>query len=1832
MLVGDGDLALTFIPAEAPASDLTYECFSDNPSLIPDFDIMVLADDEGAEVAVAIPGVTADAYLASGNTATDVAFTCAPSARVGKVEPWMSFAFRVHVSTKLVVVIGSGGNTRSTAAGGTVSTDQDITAPAAGVDCKTVVVYEGEAAITQIVKVYSPIRPAGGASVTITCTDSNGYLTGDTAETGSDLSSLTAAGIANARAFDTTALPTDIPPAEDVPGRVTCTVSDTDEASGDERFVVDTDFVSFDYHLVPLRLTASASAITMFERNSITGAFSLEINHGSAVSVSCSAPEGSVIGTVDVPSVTTSGVAVNVNWNSSAADMQSTDTVEITCEPGTEANGWTPGEDVVTLTATVQPIRLRVMYGGVEITNGSTAVFEIYEQQDDSTALDIMTNASHNGTAGSTVNVDCEASPAGYIAVDGTITAVGTSAKDIPLIAVSPGEQGYADVPKGATREVIFTCGATTATATGGLTDGTTVSTDKVTFRVRVLPIEATIRTVTNNAVTLRYSTGDAAVLSNTNVGTLPVVLIEGDNLNNRLKIRLSASPAASVSFECSTGAPLDPTGTVVPVSVPTTGERNISYPTAFANSVPPTGSTVTSVCRVTGETNTIGVAPGESVSVTIQYVAKRIYAVGGTAAEDSEEDAIDGDELTTAEEWLAVLADETLDELDRAIELSFLEDSIPAVYEGTAIGSNIVSIAANRDVSVAGSVVCVLAEGSPEGIIEPPAEAFTLNATGTTSIPFDTTAAAVDEDTYVWFDCSIYENIVGGTSPDTYTIMGAGEGFTNGILVMPIQLEITPDTNSKQPGLATSYSVSIPVTGFYVAEDQEEVSNAFKLSASAALFATEEGEATEAMVMCVSDAPTIIPNTEPVKVTGTGTVPVSLLSVGTVMVDTTVTLSCSVDEPAAGLGSGDVVEVVVNVIANRIMAVGGPRATSRNARGATLEDEYLDPGDSDVEDLVEIVPIVYEGADTEAGAVARIKLNNAPKESVKVTCSTPEGSVIGAPEDVELTNTTAVGLDFPAPAAVDLPVNVQVTCMVVEGTVDTGYVATDMTSFRVRVMPNRIVASPSSLRLYEKAGAQANAVQLSLAAPAFVVDTTEGSTDAAEVLVLCESSSPTIIDVEETQKSEGILLKGTTPTSLALTNPADVREPRLVTIVCRASATQGGMKSTDEVSIPVTVLPVVLTAIGGTAAQNPAGDSLVSDNITGGGAGLAVAVSSIGAAKGAGVLVRLRSETVTTALTLNCSSDKPTVMGHVNGVTLATGTSVVQNLTLPAPNLVTVDTLVTYACRATNSAEMFYAETVSFQVHVVARALQVFTSVNAYEADTFDLLDNGVLVDTAILALASGETLDDAVKVRLTVWPEKDVTVVCTTTSTAIAEASRSVSVTISSSASRDLREGVIPDISAATVTSATDAVFTCNVPCPRSGYDESTSDTFTVKVYPPALRTVSTSSGALMQSVVVPRGFYPDLDAIAIMPKTTPGGSLTLDCTAPSIISDFSITITAPTSLTVGTPVRPLANRWTKAVTSVAYADVEEMTQDTTVRVTCIPEDDTDAVYTTEDSVAFDVAFRVPGVISTRGTNSIMYDMDSVAEVTEFTVRAGIRRGPGQVVGLTGTTTTSVYVTSCLSSDAGLMADFDVTTPSVGTDSGPGVQLVRSVSDGAFVSSSSVTNLALPRPPSQPARITYTCVDDDDETVVTFDIVTEVPPTVEPQAGDLVVRIPFRLVFGEDEISEEAREAIKIVLARKLAVDLGVDEDRVRVEFVGGRRKLLQVALNLEAIIIAADSDEQTEIQTIATTVTENGDNALKRSLADAIVEASNSDEFAALANISVSDHPTGREIPLT
>lgn len=1029
-----------------------------------------------------------------------------------------------------------------------------------------------------------------------------------------------------------------------------------------------------------------------------------------------------------------------------------------------------------------------------------------------------------------------------------------------------------------------------------------------------------------------------------------------------------------------------------------------------------------------------------------------------------------------------------------------------------------------------------------------------------------------------------------------------------------------TPDTNSKQPGLTTAYTVSIPDAGFYVAEDQEEVTNAFKLSASAALFATTEGETAEAMVVCISDAPAIIPDTDPVKITGTGTVPVALPSVGTVMVDTVVTLSCGVEEPAAGLGMGDTVDVLVNVVANKIMAVGGPRSTSRNARGVTLEDEYLDPRDSQVEDLVEIIPVIYQGVDTEAGSVARIKLNNTPKEPVKVTCTTPAGSAIDAPEDVELSNTTAVALDFPAPAAVDLPVSVQVTCMVVEGTVDTGYVSTDMTSFRVRIMPNRIVASPTSLSLYEKAGAQANALQLSLAAPAFIVDTSEESTDAAEVLVRCESSSPAIIDIEATQKEEGILLKGTTPTALALTNPANVQTVRTVAIVCRASAVQGGMKTTDEISVPVTVRPVVLRALGGTYAASPAGDSLVGEDISGGGAGRAVAVSSVGAARGAGVFVRLRGDVITTALTINCSSDKPTVMSSVNGISMATGPSVVQNLTLPAANFVSVDTLVTYTCRASNPTEMFYAESVSFQVHVVARALQVFTSTNAYEAETFDLLDSNMLVDTTVLALASGQTLDEAVKVRLTMWPEESVTVVCSTTSTAIAEGSRSVSVQVTSTSTRESREGVIPDITAATVTSAVDAVFTCNVPCPRSGYDETTSDTFTVKVYPPALRAVSTSTGALMQSVVVARSSYPYLGALSIMPTTTPGGSITLDCTALSVISDFSITLTAPSSLPVGTPVRPIANRWTDNLTYVV-ADVEDMMEDTTVRVTCTPEDDTDAVYTTEDSVSFDVVFRVPGVIATHGTNSDLYDVDSVTEVAEFTVMAGVRRGVGQIVGLTGTTTTSVFVTSCLSSEPGSMADFDVTTPSVGTDSGPGVQLTRTVSDGAFVSSSSVTNLALPRPPSQAARITYTCVNDDGETVVTFDVVSEVPPVVEPKAGDLVIRIPFRLVFGEDEVSEEAREAIKIVLARRLATDLDVDEDRVRVEFVGGRRKLLQMALNLEATIIAADADEQAVIQTIATTVTENGDNTLKRSLADAIVAASNSDEFAALANISVS-----------
>lgn len=521
---------------------------------------------------------------------------------------------------------------------------------------------------------------------------------------------------------------------------------------------------------------------------------------------------------------------------------------------------------------------------------------------------------------------------------------------------------------------------------------------------------------------------------------------------------------------------------------------------------------------------------------------------------------------------------------------------------------------------------------------------------------------------------------------------------------------------------------------------------------------------------------------------------------------------------------------------------------------GRTLEDEYLDPCDSSVEDLVSLVPIEYEGKETAAGALAKIQLDNTPKAyPVVVSCTTPEGSALGSPEKLAISAGRVETLDFPAPAAIDVPVTVTVSCGVeTSADVDTGYEATDVTTFRVRVLPNRLCvlntsnAAQSTFSVVEKAGLQTNLVRLGLAEDAFQVDTSEESMDDASVVVVCAATSPNPkIDVDETQK-EGITLSTKASTvALSLTNPGDVTSDTAFLIVCSPAGTQGGMKDVDTVAFTVIVTPVRLAAVGGPEAY------IASFEVISGG-GDAVAVGSLSVPLGAGSLVRLSASQVTTAMTVDCLSGNA-ALPDITGVQVPAGANIVSNLVVPAANLVDQVTTVTYTCKSTDSATSFYAESVAFDVVVWPRAIALRYGSGARAADDLADLPDGELVAEAIVVDSQG-TVSSPVQVTLVVWPEESVTVECTTMSPAIAESSQTVSVTIASPADRSWATGTIASITAAAVTDSTDAVFTCSVPCFASGYTDAEmfEETFTVTVLPPAFLAISGSDQATVPSSV--------------------------------------------------------------------------------------------------------------------------------------------------------------------------------------------------------------------------------------------------------------------------------------------------------------------------------------------------------------------------------------------
>lgn len=1120
---------------QAPTADVTVDCYSSVPELLEDIYDITLPSGETGLVNVDIPNVAGEDYIEP--TTVEYRCSPVYTVGNFLSSSVIPFRVHVVPKIRIMMGAFDGPtNAPSSVSGRTLSVDTDITTmTSTPEDCRTIDLFEGAnlgtSTGTQVIKIETAIRP-GTDTIAITCVDTASTavysVTSSGAANVSSTTAITDAVLAQTAEGSAKTAALIAPNGDSVVTAFRCYVSDIDvddetDETPNNNFTLN-ESVYFSMRVNPVTLVFGStppSSIIEGESPQVV----VRRSDGGAGSFTCSTTTADVL--ADDVGNATFGALLTLTAHANVDVDRNTD-VNITCRPiatsGVVYDSAT-ADDSVSFTLTIRPQALVIEAKGgqgllsladrtaiavtagvnVDITGGETEEtigFVTEEQYNDGQGL-LQISLNDNDTIGAATILctpDNDAFQAVYVE-----SFVG-SAKDLTVETSTLDDTTYADVTQAVTVE--FTCKAVTS-----ITDNTEVAIGKMaagetsTYKLHVVPIvpelvlgTAGIAETDEEGIT--KTSGD--VLATGDI----IQLVEGQSLSDILQIRLTSDPSSTpntVQWNCeatrdgilsdteSTTNNIDP---ITPLS--STAKPIVLSTTVFRTfEVGASGETVSLICtyEYIGEVTVESPAPenvgGVDINTSIRatfFIAPKFpvaefagdartfnstdeYTVGETGAVRgrSEEEAFVSEQLADPEE------DRTEAELREDFKVDSW-DEVPVIYVGEGENTTSIRLAPPQvngtsiNLGATQNMTCL----SSDSEILDDITVTDVSSTNATAVPIPSvTAAALDAPVLITYTCTYDDDVVDGEEQVHIT---GGETTTESVqftvLVSPVILEVQNSSdavgldNEEQTytdDISGTTETPILVGGSTAAQ----VGDVFEVSLNI------DPDAGTVEVVCISDTPGVLADTDPVTISGTTGVVVPVPAPSVVAEDTLVTYTC-VSTEESDLPALEVTYEIL-VVTRKIFAIGSVSSANEEAYSSgapglvadELDYEIMDPDYSPVAGVVDLRPVLVEGQVTEAGDIVVVHFPVPTTAPVTMKC-TPDVTAIAEFTATQTAAGTSLPVTIPPSAAITERLDVNITCAVqgaeAEPTAPVGgYAVGRSTSFTINLQPLRIVILDSS-------------------------------------------------------------------------------------------------------------------------------------------------------------------------------------------------------------------------------------------------------------------------------------------------------------------------------------------------------------------------------------------------------------------------------------------------------------------------------------------------------------------------------------------------------------------------------------------------------------------------------------------------------------------------------------------------------------------------------------------------------------------------------------------------
>lgn len=493
----------------------------------------------------------------------------------------------------------------------------------------------------------------------------------------------------------------------------------------------------------------------------------------------------------------------------------------------------------------------------------------------------------------------------------------------------------------------------------------------------------------------------------------------------------------------------------------------------------------------------------------------------------------------------------------------------------------------------------------------------------------------------------------------------------------------------------------------------------------------------------------------------------------------------------AGGIAVGETAAVGVRLRRLRIVLVAGT-AASAAAGGSITAGSSLSASDT----LARV-----ENAADAAGGTLSVKLSGNPTATTVVSCVSSNTSAMASPA-AQVTFGTANGQTAQALTLAtvgDLSADAAVT---LSCTADgLGGIGTDepaLASLTLRKLAIVVTAGTAAVDPTGKAYAQGAALGNGVArvegqadAKGATVQVALNGNPTADVQVACTSSSGTLPN-SSTATDYQVTFKSTTGTAavgIALGTVGSISTAATATVTCAATSTAGGLSTSDTTTFTVSMQPLAIVVVAGSAAVQPDGTVLT----PGATLGSAKVARLEGQPDTAGQSVSLTlNGALSAAVTVTCTSGSTTVLPDSTGASASfastTGAVAVKGLTLgtvsTATGVVTADTDVVVTCAPTADGGGL-ARTDSVTFTVTAQPLRINLqagsssaylgasafSVTATEGTALLVARSATTAGVDVMRVGAGASSlpGQVVKAVLNGNPGASVTVKCTSQDTTV-------------------------------------------------------------------------------------------------------------------------------------------------------------------------------------------------------------------------------------------------------------------------------------------------------------------------------------------------------------------------------------------------------------------------------------------------------------------------------